>query len=205
MEVGGQLHAPDSLPIVQETRWAPGRFRLVRKISPPPGLDPWTVQPLSRYTKDAIPAHKLGGLETQSKDCFPGWHHIVWYKFNDDAWEWAISVFRFSKLLPDWMMSNSRKQNLYLSQKNHKSQKKDKINVIIAQITKNNWQYHENFLPRSTTGTEPRLSVEWQTLSDKYGGQLIYRVLISPYPDLLPDAFCLMVRIFRLMLVLLYM
>jgi len=29
-------------------------------------------------------------------------------------------------------------------------------------------------------------------------------VLISPYPDLHPDEFCLMVRIFRLMLVLLY-
>jgi len=27
-------------------------------------------------------------------------------------------------------------------------------------------------------------------------------VLISPYPDLHPDVFCLMVRIFRLMLVL---
>jgi len=126
MEVGDQLHAPDSLVIVQETRWAPGRFRLVRKISPPPALDPWTVQPLtSRFTNDAIPAHKLGGSETQSKDCFPGWHRIVWYKFNGDAWEWAISVFRFSKLLPDWMMSNSRKQNLYLSRKNHKSQKKE--------------------------------------------------------------------------------
>ena len=32
----------------------------------------------------------------------------------------------------------------------------------------------------------------------------ILRVLISPQPDLLPDVFCLMVRIFRLMLVLLY-
>ena len=29
-------------------------------------------------------------------------------------------------------------------------------------------------------------------------------VLVSPKPDLLPDVFCLMVRIFRLMLVLLY-
>jgi len=29
-------------------------------------------------------------------------------------------------------------------------------------------------------------------------------VLISPYPDLLSDIFCLMVRIIRLMLVLLY-
>jgi len=29
-------------------------------------------------------------------------------------------------------------------------------------------------------------------------------VLVSPQPDLLPDIFCMMVRIFRLMLVLLY-
>jgi hypothetical protein len=29
-------------------------------------------------------------------------------------------------------------------------------------------------------------------------------VLISPWPDVLPSVFCLMVRIFRLMLVLLY-
>ena len=29
-------------------------------------------------------------------------------------------------------------------------------------------------------------------------------VLISPYPDLLPEVFCLMLRIFRLMLVLFY-
>jgi len=32
----------------------------------------------------------------------------------------------------------------------------------------------------------------------------IQGVLISPYPDLLPDVFCLVVRIFSLMLVLLY-
>jgi hypothetical protein len=44
------------------------------------------------------------------------------------------------------------------------------------------------------------------------GGRRVFRfkhvgsctgVLISPYPELLPDVFCLMVRIFRLMLVLL--
>ena len=33
---------------------------------------------------------------------------------------------------------------------------------------------------------------------------LITGVLISPYPGLLPDLFCLMMRIFSLMLVLLY-
>ena len=65
MGVGGQHHAPAALP--------PGRTpyplyrRLggpqspsgrVRKISPPPGFDPQTIQPApSRYTDWAIPAH----------------------------------------------------------------------------------------------------------------------------------------------------
>ena len=64
MGVGGQHHAPAALP--------PGkpRYRLyrrmgepqdrsgrVRKISPLPGFDPRTVQPVaSRYTDSAIPA-----------------------------------------------------------------------------------------------------------------------------------------------------
>ena len=63
MGVGGQLHAPAALP--------PGmtRYLLYRrvgtragldgceKISPPPGFDPRTVQPVpSRYTDYAIPA-----------------------------------------------------------------------------------------------------------------------------------------------------
>ena len=37
---------------------------------------------------------------------------------------------------------------------------------------------------------------------DTFGKQRYSGVLISPSPDLLPDVFCLMVRIFRLMLVL---
>jgi len=41
----------DPVPIVQEDGWAQGRPRQVRKISPPPGFDPRTVQPVaSRYT-----------------------------------------------------------------------------------------------------------------------------------------------------------
>jgi hypothetical protein len=71
--VGDQLHAPASLSIVQEAGWAPGRFGRVRNISPPPGLDPWTVKPLaSCYTNDDLPAHKFGGWETQSKEVFSG-------------------------------------------------------------------------------------------------------------------------------------
>ena len=41
----------DPVPIVQEAEWAQGRPGHVRKISPPPGFDPRTVQPVaSRYT-----------------------------------------------------------------------------------------------------------------------------------------------------------
>jgi hypothetical protein len=47
------LYTPwkDPVPIVQEAGWAQGRSGQVRKISHPPGFDPWTVQPVaSRYT-----------------------------------------------------------------------------------------------------------------------------------------------------------
>jgi hypothetical protein len=41
----------DPLPILQEAVWAPKPVGKVRKISPPPGFDPRTVQPVaSRYT-----------------------------------------------------------------------------------------------------------------------------------------------------------
>ena len=66
MEVGGQRHAPATLPPGQ-TRYPlyrslggpQGRSGQVRKISPPPpGFDPQIVQPVaSRYTDWAIAAH----------------------------------------------------------------------------------------------------------------------------------------------------
>ena len=62
--VGGQRHAPASLP-PGKTRYPldrldgfQGRFGRVRKISPPPGFDPRTVQPVAfRYTD--FPAHNV--------------------------------------------------------------------------------------------------------------------------------------------------
>ena len=66
MGVGGQQHAPATLPL-RNTRYplyrrlgAPqGQSERARKISPPPGFDPRTVQPVaSRYTDWAIAAHK---------------------------------------------------------------------------------------------------------------------------------------------------
>ena len=59
MRVGGQRHAPVALPPVKETPYQfyrrlggpQGRSGRARKISPPPGFDPRTVQPVaSRYT-----------------------------------------------------------------------------------------------------------------------------------------------------------
>ena len=64
MGVGGQHHAPAALlpvktryPLYRRLGGLRGRSGRVRKISPPPGFDPRTVQPVaSRYTDWAIPA-----------------------------------------------------------------------------------------------------------------------------------------------------
>ena len=62
MWVGGKRQAPATLPterdLVAIVGGPQGRSAHVRKISPPPGLDPRTVQPAtSRYTDWAIPVH----------------------------------------------------------------------------------------------------------------------------------------------------
>jgi hypothetical protein len=64
MGVGGQRHAPAALspgktrcPLYRRMGGPQGRSGRVRKISPPPGFDPRTVQPVSsRYTDWAIAA-----------------------------------------------------------------------------------------------------------------------------------------------------
>ena len=63
MGVGGQRHAPAALP-PGETRYPlyrrlsgpQGRSGRVRKMSPQPGFDPRTVQPVASHTDRAIPA-----------------------------------------------------------------------------------------------------------------------------------------------------
>ena len=69
MGVGGQHHTPAALPpgktrypLYRRLGGPQGRSGRVRKISPPPGFDPRTVQPVaSRYTDCAIPARGGGG------------------------------------------------------------------------------------------------------------------------------------------------
>jgi hypothetical protein len=65
MGVGGQIHAPTTLaprktryPKYRRLGGPQSRSGQVRKISPPPGLDPRTVQPVaSRYTDCSIPGN----------------------------------------------------------------------------------------------------------------------------------------------------
>ena len=65
MGVDGQHHAPAALspektryPLHSRLGGPQGRSGRVRKISLPPGFDPWTVQPVAcRYTDWAIAAH----------------------------------------------------------------------------------------------------------------------------------------------------
>ena len=69
MGLGGQQHAPATLPtgkaqypLYRRMGGPQGRSGRVRKISPPPGFDPRTVQPVaSRYTDWAIAAHPCRG------------------------------------------------------------------------------------------------------------------------------------------------
>ena len=73
MGLGGQRHAPAALPpgktrypLYRRLGGPQGRSGRVRKISPPPGFDPRTVQPVaSRCTDCAVPAHIIGSMYTQ--------------------------------------------------------------------------------------------------------------------------------------------
>jgi hypothetical protein len=78
MGVGGQHHTPVALPT--RKTWFPlyrrlsrpqGRSGSVRKISPPPGFDPRTVQPLaSSYTDCAIPTYYIKRIWTKKEERF---------------------------------------------------------------------------------------------------------------------------------------
>ena len=77
MGVGGQRHAPAAALPPGNTRYLlyrrlggpQGRSGRLRKISPPPGFDPQTVQPVaSRYTDWAIPVNCYKWLTKISKE-----------------------------------------------------------------------------------------------------------------------------------------
>jgi hypothetical protein len=79
MGVGDQRHAPAALlpgktryPLYRRLGGPQGRSGQVRKISPPPGFDPRTVQPVvGRYTDYVIAAHivRYEGANIICYDC----------------------------------------------------------------------------------------------------------------------------------------
>jgi hypothetical protein len=104
MGLGGQRHAPAALPTEKETLyllyrrlgWPHGRSGWVRKISPPPGQDPWTVQPIeSVYTDYATPARYFP-YTTFSCRAFPS--RIIFLSYSDPFFVQFL-VCRFLLLL----------------------------------------------------------------------------------------------------------
>ena len=72
--MGGKRHAPAALapgktryPLSKRLGEPHGQAGQVRKISPPPGFDPWTVQPVAiRYIDNAVPAPYIRHIPTKS-------------------------------------------------------------------------------------------------------------------------------------------
>ena len=88
MGVGGQGHAPAALPpgkipypLYRKLGGPQSRSGRVRNISPPPGIDPRTVQPVaSRYTDWAIAAPDKA-------------HTSIKYAFVKDTWRHTYTLF----------------------------------------------------------------------------------------------------------------
>ena len=88
--MGGQCHAPAALP-PGKTRYPfyrrlggpQGRSGRVRKISPPPGFDPRTFQPIaSRYTDWAILAHIECDTDFKRQGYERKWSQLISRKYT---------------------------------------------------------------------------------------------------------------------------
>ena len=105
--VRGQRHAPAALypsgktryPLYRRLAGPQGPCGQVRKISPPPGFDPRTVQPVaSRYTDWAIPAHAFHSNTQELSQCVhrtgshPGHLQDPLGKFNWKSWCWMRKI-----------------------------------------------------------------------------------------------------------------
>ena len=110
MEVGGPRNAPAALP-PGKTRYPlywrlggpQGRFGRVWKISPTPGFDPRTVQPVAnRYTDWTLPSHSQNS-------------HLVYKTFIDfRSWNWLRSCNWKHRLSP-----TAHARNAYHQVTNH--------------------------------------------------------------------------------------
>ena len=97
--VGGQRHAPAALPpgktrypLYRRLGGPQGRSGQVRKISPPPGFDHRTFQPVASSNTDyAILAQRE--MNSRQK-----WIKERWIEISlDREWRWEAKVWRFHK------------------------------------------------------------------------------------------------------------
>jgi len=81
----------DPVPIVQDAGWAQGQYEQVRKISPPPGFDLRTVQPVaSRYT-DYATRPTIKGIYFNKIHSYTGKSH---YSVMFRIFTYSVSLWR---------------------------------------------------------------------------------------------------------------
>jgi hypothetical protein len=104
MEVGGERHAAATLPpgktrylLYRRLGGPQSRSGRVRKISPSPGFDPHTVQPVaSRYTDCAMYCIEwtllLENLSLIRELCLEQVFRKVWFAFMTSKWLYEIAT-----------------------------------------------------------------------------------------------------------------
>jgi hypothetical protein len=113
MGVGGQRHTPATLPpgktpypLYRRLGGRQDRSGRMRKISPPPGFDPRTVQPVaSRYTNCAIPAHAFVVICCKCGLLSPSRGYPILRYFEESALEPTV---RFNRQPANWSTGFSR-------------------------------------------------------------------------------------------------
>ena len=100
MGVGGQCHA------LAAAGWPHGWSGQVRNISPPPGFDPRTVQPVvSRYTDCVNPAHQISHMITGIRNFTLCGYHVIFFIFHKKS----LHKFKTDKQPVLFLISNLRR------------------------------------------------------------------------------------------------
>ena len=115
MQVSGQRHAPAALPLTK-TRYPlyrrlggpQGRSGRVRKISPPPGFDIRTIQPVaSRYTDWDKPVRFSQAI-------------FIYCKWVYTRWQRRVGLYRYTRQLYTYTYINKRRNSMQNVTQNRK-------------------------------------------------------------------------------------
>ena len=131
MGVGGQRHAPASLspgktryPLYRRLGGPQGRPVRVRKILPPPGFDPRTVQPVaSHYFDWAIVGSNWTGINVKTE--------MLWFTFMP---KWLVDYDASAWPSTTWHVTPFGSQNKFLLPARPTSGKGDLQTVLVATV-----------------------------------------------------------------------